>query len=659
MRIEFINETTETGEKHMRHKRVAATMTAVGCAAAMLTSMPLSSVQAAELVRNDFEVDYEGWYADSPEYTAQVTAIEGIGVNGSRGMLMSDRTAATDAAVAEKGFYLSGGKTYDYNVSVFSASDEHFRVQLMTQDIDNPEDKTYTELVSKDVKGGTWTTLSASYAAPKNSGQFRIAITTDSTADFVFDDVVITGELTAKAAASDKGLKDMLVNFGIRSGNILNGQTVNDNAIKNILLTDCNAIECENETKPDATLVQSGSSNTDIKVRDGSFAAIADWCAKNGLGFRGHTLVWHSQTPEWFFKENFQQSGNWVSESVMEQRLESYIKNMFSMYATKYPSLNLYAYDVCNECMNDSNGGPRQGGYGNGASPWVQIYKDNHFIDSAFKYARRYAPKNCHLFYNDYNEFAGFKRDAIINHAKKLKAAGNLDGVGMQSHIGANKNDGWDGDQNYLTAMRKYLQEGFEVQVTELDISLKGGKTLEQQSERYCNIYNEAIKWNSDASHANRVTLLQVWGPNDNHTWIGSENRPLLYDGSNNPKLCYKNLIQLVPQSQWGDGTKFSDDFVVQEPELDENGFWMHATFEEGTDGFGARIGSETVQTTSSEAYAGSKSLSVSGRSEKYHGASVSLSSSMFKAGESYSFSGAVKLASGSDTVHVIAKQKR
>ena len=105
-------------------------------------------------------------------------------------------------------------------------------------------------------------------------------------------------------------------------------------------------MECENETKPDATLVQNGSSDTNIKVSLSSCAAICDFCVKNNIAFRGHTLVWHSQTPEWFFKSNLQQSGSWVDKSTMNKRMESYIQHMFEAFATQYPDLDLYAYDV-------------------------------------------------------------------------------------------------------------------------------------------------------------------------------------------------------------------------------------------------------------------------------------------------------------------------
>ena len=643
----------------MKKHRILAALTAAATAAVMLTSMPsLLPAQAAEIIHDDFEIHFGGWCAQSPGLAADMVAAEGAGVDGSRALRIVGRTSAADYAFAKQYLDLQGGKEYEYSVRVFAEKAQKFTLSLAyTVNGADEENSTVVVLDEKTVPAGQWTELSGSFKAPAGSGLFKMMVNSDTADDFLIDEVSVIGEQKPAelvAEAAEVGIKDWIVNYGIRSGNILNGGTINDSGIKNILLKDCNAIECENETKPDATLSQNGSSGTTIAVRDNSFANIAKWCADNGLGFRGHTMVWHSQTPEWFFKENMGgNSGNYVSESVMNQRLENYIKAMFNMYATKYPNLNLYAYDVCNECMNDSNGGPRNKGYGNGASPWVSVYGDNHFIDKAFEYARLYAPKSCHLFYNDYNEYAGFKRDAILTTAKRIKAAGNLDGVGMQSHINANANDGWSGENAYLTAMKMYLEAGLEVQVTELDISVDGGKyTNEQQASRYANILKYAVNWNATHKDGARVTLFQVWGPNDGHSWLKSGSNALLYTSSNQPKAAYTALQQVVPQSEWGDGTKFAGDapIEIKEPEVDRDGYWFHYTFEDGTEGFSGRAGNETLASTSSAAYAGSTSLSVTGRTAAWHGAAVSLNSRVFKAGEKYSFSAAVQLASGSST---------
>ena len=36
------------------------------------------------------------------------------------------------------------------------------------------------------------------------------------------------------------------------------------------------------------------------------------WCQDNDVQMRGHTLVWHNQTPDWFFKEGYKSDGELV-----------------------------------------------------------------------------------------------------------------------------------------------------------------------------------------------------------------------------------------------------------------------------------------------------------------------------------------------------------
>ena len=154
-----------------------------------------------------------------------------------------------------------------YSVWVYSETAERFHLSLSCADLDTAQE-TETELTAKQTRAGKWTELSASYRAPENSGEFRLTITTDSTNDFVFDDVTVTGKSDSSevsAAAAEKGLKDEFADY-FRVGNILNGSTVKNSTITASVLKDYNSIECENETKPDATLVQSQCSETNIGV---------------------------------------------------------------------------------------------------------------------------------------------------------------------------------------------------------------------------------------------------------------------------------------------------------------------------------------------------------------------------------------------------------
>lgn len=639
----------------MNTRKLAASLTAVVCSMGMLSYLPsfLAPVSAVELVHNDFETNYDGWYANAD--AVSMTAKAGIGHKDSRGMEVSGRTCASDGVSSEKGLYLSGGETNTYRIWVYSETAEQFHVTLACADLDTSQE-TETELVTKQVAAGTWTELQASYRAPKNSGEFRLTITTDSTHDFYFDDVTVTAKKssnTVSAASAEKGLKDEFANY-FRVGNILNSGTVQNSTITASFLKDYNSVECENETKPDATLVQSQCNGTNIGVSLKNAASIMDFCVNNHLAMRGHTLVWHSQTPVWFFKENFDANGNWVSSAVMDQRMETYIKNMFEAIQTQYPELNLYAYDVANECISDDQnrtanyGGTREPGENiSGQSPWVQIYGSNAFVEKAFTYARKYAPEGCQLYYNDYNEYWDHKRDAIYSMCKSLYEKGLLDGIGMQSHINADY-DGFSGVSAYTTAMKKFLSIGCDVQITELDITMENGKyTLQQQADKYKAIFQAAMDWNKNPTSDGRVKAVCIWGPDDANTWIKTENTPLLYDTNHQPKLAYTTLTSMIPQSEWGDG---SNPGTTEQPiEPNEYGWYFQSTFEGELDGWSGR-GDAEVMTSGRTNYVGEEALLVQNRTAAWNGAARSLNPKAFVAGKTYSFSTNVQYFDGDAT---------
>lgn len=639
----------------MNTRKLAASLTAVVCSMGMLSYLPsfLAPVSAVELVHNDFETNYDGWYANAD--AVSMTAKAGIGHKDSRGMEVSGRTCASDGVSSEKGLYLSGGETNTYRIWVYSETAEQFHVTLACADLDTSQE-TETELVTKQVAAGTWTELQASYRAPKNSGEFRLTITTDSTHDFYFDDVTVTAKEArnlVSAASAEKGLKDEFANY-FRVGNILNSGTVQNSTITASFLKDYNSVECENETKPDATLVQSQCNGTNIGVSLKNAASIMDFCVNNHLAMRGHTLVWHSQTPVWFFKENFDANGNWVSSAVMDQRMETYIKNMFEAIQTQYPELNLYAYDVANECISDDQnrtanyGGTREPGENiSGQSPWVQIYGSNAFVEKAFTYARKYAPESCQLYYNDYNEYWDHKRDAIYSMCKSLYEKGLLDGIGMQSHINADY-DGFSGVSAYTTAMKKFLSIGCDVQITELDITMENGKyTLQQQADKYKAIFQAAMDWNKNPTSDGRVKAVCIWGPDDANTWIKTENTPLLYDTNHQPKLAYTTLTSMIPQSEWGDG---SNPGTTEQPiEPNEYGWYFQSTFEGDLDGWSGR-GDAEVMTSGRTNYVGEEALLVQNRTAAWNGAARSLNPKAFVAGKTYSFSTNVQYFDGDAT---------
>ena len=127
---------------------------------------------------------------------------------------------------------------------------------------------------------------------------------------------------------------------------------------------------------------------------------ILKFAGENKIPVRGHVLVWHSQTPDWFFKENFDPNGAWVSKDKMTKRLENYIKTVMETLKKDYPDVEFYAWDVVNEAASDA-GTIRDAGSNNevdGQSAWVKVYGDQSYISLAFEFAKKYAPAGCKLF---------------------------------------------------------------------------------------------------------------------------------------------------------------------------------------------------------------------------------------------------------------------
>jgi len=357
----------------------------------------------------------------------------------------------------------------------------------------------------------------------------------------------------AQAQTYEKALKNVYAERFL-FGSILSQTTMNSAANKDLILKEFNSITLENELKPDATMEKSGSTDTDIKVTLNRASSILKFCEDNGISVRGHTLVWHNQTPDWFFNEGLSDNGNLANKATMNKRMESYIKNMFAAIKAQYPKLKLYAYDVVNEAFTNDGGGLRKGdGDTGGNSKWTKIYGDDEFIQNAFKYARLYAPPTCKLFYNDYNEYLSAKTTDIVNLVTKIKAQGNIDGIGMQSHLDARTgSDPFPSVTAYATALKEFKKTGLDIQVTELDVTIDNNSYLVNQAKYYKDIMKAIMETGGDA-----VKAVVVWGVRDDQSWRDSQ-YPLLWTGSGEtftPKPAYDSLVSLIPKEQWGDGS--------------------------------------------------------------------------------------------------------
>lgn len=278
-------------------------------------------------------------------------------------------------------------------------------------------------------------------------------------------------------------------------------------------------------------------------------------CKKMGVQMRGHTLTWHSQTPEDFFAKDYKavisngKLTNPVDKETMTARHEWYIKTVLECVANwekanGYGEGNhvIWAWDVVNEaCADDatktdwlrgSTNNTKDKAPENGGSRWYQIYGSEEFIINAFRFANAYAPSDVKLCYNDYNEYmnygAGWKTDAIctliqkVQNGEAAKVNGKqvkprIDVMGMQSHVGVS----WPGVPGYENALKKFLTL-VDVHVTELDFS---ATTQEQAEKAYGDYFTMLQKYGKKYNNPHQIKCVTIWGTYSDGSWINPNNK--------------------------------------------------------------------------------------------------------------------------------------
>ena len=502
---------------------------------------PYSSEDEQDGFSDDFENGLGEW---SGRGDATVTVSTDNPHSGTNCIYTTGREKLWNAPSCNKTLVLEQGGYYKFTAWVRYTgeewSDTH-KFQLYLQ-YNQGGRENYATLADVTATKGEWAKLECKYMIPSDATNLNVYIQTgyvpdaqvgaEDLMDFYVDDVSAE-RLPEPAAQTDiPSLKDVYKDYFILGGSCSKAD-INLQVCRDIINKHYNSLTFGNTLKPDSCLdysstiayLESTGDQTNPQVSLEAAKNQLEFAAENHIKVRGHVLVWHSQTPDWFFKENYDAEGDWVSKDIMIQRLENYIKNMMNALATQYPDVEIYAWDVVNEAF-ESNGEMRAAGSNNtvtGQSAWMSVFGDDSFIDYAFEFARKYAPEGCKLFYNDYNEYAPVKRDAIYEKAKELKEKGLIDGIGMQSHISMS----YPSLALYEEAFRKYNELGLEIHVTELDIDQKSNskQSMLELAQRYQDVFKLYKKLVDDGVN---ITAVVTWGISDSSSWIGGY--PNLFD---------------------------------------------------------------------------------------------------------------------------------
>ncbi len=345
-------------------------------------------------------------------------------------------------------------------------------------------------------------------------------------------------EAAVPVDTTSEGIKDVYAEYNMKAGTCLSDMMILMSKYSDIIKKNFNSITLENAMKPDSILNQAKSiAAGDIVVEyTDKTKQLLDWTKSNGMAARGHVIIWHSQTPEWIFHEEFSKSKPLVDRDTMLARMESYMKQVFGQLDTLGYSDMFYAFDVVNEAINDD------GTYRD--SLWKKIIGDD-YIWYAFYYADKYAPESIKLYYNDYNE--QFKTDHIVKLAESLvdeKGRSLIDGIGCQGHLYTQ-----DSIDKYMDTLKAFSALGLDVQITELDVSLgtwmniltPTEENLKAQGQFYYELINRIVTENAAGNTC--VSGVTYWGFADELSWRRERN-PVLYDKSQTPKYAYYGAMQ-------------------------------------------------------------------------------------------------------------------
>lgn len=373
-------------------------------------------------------------------------------------------------------------------------------------------------------------------------------------------------------------LNELAIRHGFTLGAAIGAGQMGYSAYKDMAAWHFGSLTATNEMKAYSLLDQAASKKSEngMPVMNYDMAdKIVAFAQENGMGVRGHVLVWDAYMSDWFFREGYSWSGAYVNQETMKARLQYYIEEVITHFEEKFPGV-VYCWDVVNEAVGDGASDYASGDARhvrtsrNGAGNPFYTYIGEDYVELSFLYAKNTVEKlqkenpdvSIKLFYNDYNTFYDEKRNAIIELVKSINsyakdAEGNdkklCDGVGMQSYIGGyGKQDGCmnSADLNRVkTAIEMYADLGLEVHATELAVrNYKGdAENLKKHAEFYGKLFQIYAEANRDGR--NIVTNVSIWGLQDNPYMSKDDysykmNGP--YCGLFDKNLCVKDSFRAV-----------------------------------------------------------------------------------------------------------------
>ena len=373
--------------------------------------------------------------------------------------------------------------------------------------------------------------------------------------------IVLAVCLTCLAANAQTTLKDAYKDafkIGVAIGRMQTSGRIPQ--ATNLVLQHFNSISPENDMKPEIIHPDPDTWN---------FGPADEYCQfgkEHGMHIHAHTLVWHNQTPDFFWNNP---DGTPKTRAELEETMRSYIETVCKHFNGKVDS-----WDVLNEVIGEY-GEYRDKG-------WIHAFGDGETVAKlAFKYADMYCNPDIELIYNDFNAWRPAKVDGICKMVEMLRANGiRIDGIGIQGHWGLN----YPKNEYIEQAIERYSALGLKVIISELDVDVLPvtkeaqvfGQSLsdpmyqleefmeflnpyrnglpdeveDQQAKRYEELFQIFYKYR------NVIDRVTVWGLQDANSWKNGypvarrTNYPLLFKRDYSPHKALDAVLRVPANSK-------------------------------------------------------------------------------------------------------------
>ena len=267
-----------------------------------------------------------------------------------------------------------------------------------------------------------------------------------------------------------------------------------------------------------------------------------DWATKNGMQFRGHTLVYGERAPKWY--------AGLPNRETAVKALEDHVALTCQHFAGRMQS-----WDVVNEAISMASPRPDH------LRPHVFLDKIGpEYLDIAYHTARA-NDATALLVYNEFGIEMEKpdqleKRRVLFDLIDGFKKRGTpIDAVGLQSHLFYEDMRHFD-EKAFSRFLDEIAARGLQVMLTELDCVDNGAPSdIAARDAAIASVYRRYL----DVALANQaVRTVITWGVSDRMSWIisigdprtkradGLRPRPLPFDADDRPKPVYWAMVDAL-----------------------------------------------------------------------------------------------------------------